>query len=591
MLKNMRMSRKMILGFGLVLMLVAIVGILAIVNMLSIQSQARQLSAEYVPEVAVANNVERNSLLLMYNMRGYSLSENEKYFTSAQENLDRVKKYLEEATALAKKYPRLVHLQEGAKTASEALSAYAGMIKTTDEAIRTIKKTREELDASAKLFMDTAYQYLRSQEEKLTAETGRSAAVVNERYSKIQAINTIIDLGNSLRVANFKAQFSKEFTGAEEALKEFQQFEPRIESLKRITTQDANLRQLNLVLDSGKKYVANMNSILTTMKNMEDLHVQREGAGEKVLEAARTVAQYGIENAQRIANATAATVSVAVLIVLIGLIVALILAVVIAVLITKGITVALKKGVDFAQLVAKGDLSANLDVFQKDEIGNLADALRNMVNALKGVAEAAQKIAEGDLSVTIKPRSETDVMMISLANMVSSLKEVANTAEKISAGDLTVNITPRSQADSLLIALSGMVNKLRHIVADVQSAVENVTSAGKEITGSSERLSQSATEQAASVEEVSSSMEQMSAGIKQNAENAFKTEKIAAKAAQDAQTSGQAVNQTVDAMKKIADKITIIEEIARQTNLLALNAAVEAARAGEQGKGFAVVAS
>ncbi|MHB1400754.1 MAG: methyl-accepting chemotaxis protein, partial [Trichloromonadaceae bacterium] len=100
-----------------------------------------------------------------------------------------------------------------------------------------------------------------------------------------------------------------------------------------------------------------------------------------------------------------------------------------------------------------------------------------------------------------------------------------------------------------------------------------------------------ATEQAASAEEASSSMEQMAANIRQNADNALQTEKIAVKSAADAQAGGQAVAQTVSAMKEIAGKISIIEEIARQTNLLALNAAIEAARAGEHGKGFAVVAS
>lgn len=166
-------------------------------------------------------------------------------------------------------------------------------------------------------------------------------------------------------------------------------------------------------------------------------------------------------------------------------------------------------------------------------------------------------------------------------------------AEKLSEGDLnqTVDVRQKDEIGVLASALRLMTNKLREVVGEVKSASENVASGSEELSASAESLSQGATEQAASIEEVSSSMEQMTSNIRQNADNAQTTESMAAKAAQDAEKGGDAVYQTVESMKQIADKISIIEEIARQTNLLALNAAIEAARAGEHGKGFAVVAA
>jgi PAS domain S-box-containing protein len=166
----------------------------------------------------------------------------------------------------------------------------------------------------------------------------------------------------------------------------------------------------------------------------------------------------------------------------------------------------------------------------------------------------------------------------------------------VEKGDLTVSIKEehlgRNDAvGRMALAISNTIKKLADTISEVASSADNVSEGSEQISAASQQLSQGASEQAASIEETTSSMEQMSASIQQNADNSLQTEKIAMQAANDAEESGKAVNQAVEAMKLIANKISIIEEIARQTNLLALNAAIEAARAGEHGKGFAVVAA
>ena len=164
---------------------------------------------------------------------------------------------------------------------------------------------------------------------------------------------------------------------------------------------------------------------------------------------------------------------------------------------------------------------------------------------------------------------------------------------RLSDGDLTIELqAERDDEIGLLVeTVNKTVTKLKEIVTSVQDAADNVASGSQQLSAGSEQLSQGTTEQAAAAEQASSSTEEMNATIKQNADNAFQTEKIAIQSSADATESGKAVIEAVTAMKDIAGKISIIEEIARQTNLLALNAAIEAARAGEHGKGFAVVAS
>ena len=176
--------------------------------------------------------------------------------------------------------------------------------------------------------------------------------------------------------------------------------------------------------------------------------------------------------------------------------------------------------------------------------------------------------------------------------ITGAISKLMGATEELANGDLTQNVDIQSEDElgKLANSMNAMRDKFVLTINDVQTVASGVTTNSWQVSATAEAISQGATEQAATAEEVSSSMEEIAANIQQNADNALQTEKIAVQTAQDAKISGEAVVKTVGAMRDIAGKISIIEEIARQTNLLALNAAIEAARAGEHGKGFAVVA-
>jgi methyl-accepting chemotaxis protein len=177
-------------------------------------------------------------------------------------------------------------------------------------------------------------------------------------------------------------------------------------------------------------------------------------------------------------------------------------------------------------------------------------------------------------------------------NIVRSLGQAVEVSNRIADGDLTVRIEAagNDETGQLLRAMQTMVQKLTNVVTDVNGGAEAIASASEEVSATAQSLSQASSEQAASAEETSASIEEMTASIAQNSENAKVTDGMATKAAKEAVDGGSAVKATVAAMKQIAQKISIIDDIAYQTNLLALNAAIEAARAGEHGKGFAVAA-
>jgi len=556
MFKNMNVGKRLGIGFGSVLAIFAVAVLVTIFMLRGVERQSRQVAEESLPYLMNAYELDLALTELTENLTDVAATHDPGGFKEAE-------KAMASAKGEIAKYREMFRRENDATALKELDDMERGLDRFYESGVRMAKvyidkgitagnPLMKEFDQEHGMLIVAVEKLQKAQvDEALSNSRGNVAAVdkVTVVLLAMAAVAVVIGIMISLFI-------TKSITAP----------------LARAMDVSNRLAEGDLTVEINVDRQDETGRLLTSMKNMVESMRVLAGAAEKVAEGDLSV-KVEVRSEQDILARNLARM----LTTLNGL---------------QKETDILITSVQDGKLDQRGDTAA-FNGGWRELLGGINRLIEAFVAPIHVTAVSLDRISRGDIPERISEEYKGDFNEIknNLNSLIDSMNSVTKLAQDIAGGNLMVEVRERSAQDELMRALSAMVAKLREVVSDIVSAAENVGSGSQQLSSTSEEMSQGATEQAAAAEEASSSMEEMASNIRQNADNATQTERIAMKSAADAIEGGKAVGNTVHAMKDIAGKISIIEEIARQTNLLALNAAIEAARAGEHGKGFAVVAS
>jgi methyl-accepting chemotaxis protein len=451
MFKNIRLGLKIATGFALVLALALALGALALWSMRHVGGLSVKLAREYVPEVSVANNIERYSLDTMYAMRGFAMSHDKHYLDEVKKDLQEVKKYIDEGKQLADRSPELLKLKEGVISTEAKIIEYEQLVNQTIARDEEIAKIRKTMDEAAGKFMTKAgeYETRHTTEFKVEIYSGEDSAKLLMRQLKLEAINKVVNLGNRVWISNFRFQALAEPKIIEEGLSLLAEIEKQVEDLKSKTPTGLDKDDLEEIGIAASSYKQSIIKFLENWRALQELEKKLGAIGDEIVATAKGTALAGMGHANEIADTAASSLSRSSFVVMMGLAAVIIIGILLAFVITRGITRPILR-------IVIG-LSEGAD----------------QVSAASGrVSSASQELAEG-ASEQAAAIEETSSSLEQMASMTRQNAENANHAHQLMNGTKET-VSRASQTMDKLTASMGEISSASEETSKIVKTIDEI---------------------------------------------------------------------------------------------------------------------
>jgi len=443
MFNEMKLSKKISLGFSSILIIAVILGLIAILNMTRSGSDARKLDNEYVPTVSLASNLVASANQIMINARSFALSEADSYYDIYKKESENFDKTLSEFEILSDKTKNIPELKEQVSKLRKAKNEYALMIEETKKYNDSLKETRAHMAEFAKQISDNSNAYLQSENMKIRQE------MTKERLDKMQAMNKMINLVNDSRLVVSKSQVERDMASLDLATKNFVTISEELNKLKSQTSDATSLQQLNKIEEMATEYKNHILEFKDTWSKRTEFEKVRTVKANEMLAALEEINTLGLENTKVIAKSTNVSLTASTIIMVIGLIVAVILGIGLSIIIITSITKSINRIVNSLKTGAE-------QVFQASE--QLSFASQSLA---EGSSEQAAAIEE-----TSSTLDETSSMVQQNTENTKQASVLSNSAKE-SADKGNKEMEEMMKAMREIKASSSEISKIIKVIDDI----------------------------------------------------------------------------------------------------------------------------